>query len=110
MGDVVENLHFSSPPLIFRIAFSLTAMQTSTVMLALQQSPEWLYDGGPKSIHSHLSRQAALLEMLVNGRCIFSTTLYMKLEVEQTPKGEVEKNYLVCYPTWGKKKPPVRIE
>jgi hypothetical protein len=37
-------------------------------------------------------------------------TLYMKLEVEQTPKGEVEKNYLVCYPTWGKKKPPVRIE
>jgi hypothetical protein len=40
----------------------------------------------------------------------FEPTLYMKLEVEQTPKGEVEKNYLVCYPIWGKKKPPVRIE
>ena len=29
--------------------------------------------------------------------------LYIKLEVGQTPKGEVEKNYLVCYPALGKK-------
>jgi hypothetical protein len=36
-------------------------------------------------------------------RCRFSTTLYIKLEAGQTPKGEVEKNYLLYYPTWRKK-------
>jgi hypothetical protein len=30
-------------------------------------------------------------------------TLYFKLKGEHTPKGEVEKNYLVCYSTFIKK-------
>ncbi len=29
--------------------------------------------------------------------------LYIKLRGEHTPKGEVEKNYLVCYSTFRKK-------
>jgi hypothetical protein len=29
--------------------------------------------------------------------------LYIKLQVGHTPKGEVEKNYLVCYPIFEKK-------
>jgi hypothetical protein len=33
----------------------------------------------------------------------FKPTLYIKLEAGQTPKGEVEKNYLLYYPTWRKK-------
>jgi len=32
-----------------------------------------------------------------------ATSLYIKLTRGQTPKGEVEKNYLICYPTWEKK-------
>jgi len=34
---------------------------------------------------------------------LLSITLYIKLTRGQTPKGEVEKNYLICYPTWEKK-------
>jgi len=36
-------------------------------------------------------------------------TLYIETEGGYTPKGEVEKNYLVCYPVWGKKETPVII-
>ena len=31
------------------------------------------------------------------------TTLYIKLEVGQTIKGDIENIYLVCYPIFGKK-------
>jgi len=31
------------------------------------------------------------------------TTLYIKLEVGQTIKGDIEKIYLVCYPIFEKK-------
>jgi predicted transcriptional regulator len=40
-------------------------------------------------------------------RCKFSTTLYIKTRRGHTPKGDIEKNYLVCYPAFIKK-PPVK--
>jgi len=34
---------------------------------------------------------------------IIGATLYTKTKGEQTPKGEVGKNYWLCYLAWGKK-------
>jgi hypothetical protein len=34
---------------------------------------------------------------------LYESTLYIKWEPGQTPKGEVEKKYLIYYQTWEKK-------
>jgi hypothetical protein len=39
----------------------------------------------------------------VKSYATYATTLYLKLRGEHTPKGEVGKNYLVCYSTFRKK-------
>ena len=38
-----------------------------------------------------------------NGHYKLKVTLYIKLEVRQTIKGDIEKIYLVCYPIFEKK-------
>jgi hypothetical protein len=46
----------------------------------------------------------------IYSKVAFEPTLYIRSEGGHTPEGEVEKNYLICYPIWEKKKPPVRME
>ncbi len=49
-----------------------------------------------------LSSGASIISLQYR-KAISERTLYIKLKREHTPKGEVGKNYLVCYSTFRKK-------